>query len=91
MPQGEEVGTGLLTYPVLMAADILLYQVRALALLLHCGSQRYSGTLVGPRASTGAAPLRLGLVIPSGSVCRIQDHHERWVSAEWQRQRKAAA
>lgn len=25
---GEEVGTGLLTYPVLMAADILLYQVR---------------------------------------------------------------
>ena len=26
--QGEEVGTGLLTYPVLMAADILLYQVR---------------------------------------------------------------
>ena len=25
----EEVGTGLLTYPVLMAADILLYQVRA--------------------------------------------------------------
>jgi len=24
--QGEEVGTGLLTYPVLMAADILLYQ-----------------------------------------------------------------
>jgi tryptophanyl-tRNA synthetase len=23
----EEVGTGLLTYPVLMAADILLYQV----------------------------------------------------------------
>jgi hypothetical protein len=25
--QGEEVGTGLLTYPVLMAADILLYQV----------------------------------------------------------------
>lgn len=24
---GEEVGTGLLTYPVLMAADILLYQV----------------------------------------------------------------
>ena len=26
--QGEEVGTGLLTYPILMAADILLYQVR---------------------------------------------------------------
>ena len=26
--QGEEVGTGLLTYPALMAADILLYQVR---------------------------------------------------------------
>lgn len=25
----EEVGTGLLTYPVLMAADILLYQVGA--------------------------------------------------------------
>lgn len=25
----EEVGTGLLTYPVLMAADILLYQVRS--------------------------------------------------------------
>lgn len=25
--QGEEVGTGLLTYPALMAADILLYQV----------------------------------------------------------------
>lgn len=24
--QGEEVGTGLLTYPVLMAADVLLYQ-----------------------------------------------------------------
>lgn len=26
----EEVGAGLLTYPVLMAADILLYQVRGL-------------------------------------------------------------
>ena len=25
--QGEEVGSGLLTYPTLMAADILLYQV----------------------------------------------------------------
>ena len=25
--QGEEVGSGLLTYPALMAADILLYQV----------------------------------------------------------------
>jgi tryptophanyl-tRNA synthetase len=25
--QGEEVRAGLLTYPVLMAADILLYQV----------------------------------------------------------------
>ncbi len=25
--QGEEVGAGLLTYPALMAADILLYQV----------------------------------------------------------------
>jgi tryptophanyl-tRNA synthetase len=24
--QGEEVGSGLLTYPALMAADILLYQ-----------------------------------------------------------------
>ena len=30
MLQGEEVGTGLLTYPVLMAADILLYQVSLL-------------------------------------------------------------
>lgn len=28
--QGEEVGTGLLTYPALMAADILLYQVGCL-------------------------------------------------------------
>lgn len=27
----EEVGTGLLTYPVLMAADILLYQVGSCA------------------------------------------------------------
>jgi tryptophanyl-tRNA synthetase len=26
--QGEDVGTGLLTYPLLMASDILLYQVR---------------------------------------------------------------
>lgn len=26
--QGESVGSGLLTYPILMAADILLYQVR---------------------------------------------------------------
>ena len=26
--QGEDVRAGLLTYPVLMAADILLYQVR---------------------------------------------------------------
>ena len=25
--QGQDVGTGLLTYPVLMAADVLLYQV----------------------------------------------------------------
>lgn len=25
--QGEDVGTGLLTYPLLMASDILLYQV----------------------------------------------------------------
>jgi len=31
--QGEEVGTGLLTYPVLMAADILLYQVPSPAVL----------------------------------------------------------
>lgn len=29
--QGEEVGAGLLTYPALMAADILLYQVQHLA------------------------------------------------------------
>lgn len=27
--QGEEVGAGLLTYPALMAADILLYQVES--------------------------------------------------------------
>lgn len=26
-PQGEDVRAGLMTYPVLMAADILLYQV----------------------------------------------------------------
>ena len=29
LQKAEEVGTGLLTYPVLMAADILLYQVQA--------------------------------------------------------------
>ena len=29
MQGAEEVSTGLLTYPVLMAADILLYQVNA--------------------------------------------------------------
>ena len=34
--QGEEVGTGLLTYPVLMASDILLYQVNA----FHYASRR---------------------------------------------------
>ena len=33
LQNAEEVGTGLLTYPVLMAADILLYQVQAWQLL----------------------------------------------------------
>lgn len=31
----EEVSTGLLTYPVLMAADILLYQVVVLTWHMH--------------------------------------------------------
>jgi tryptophanyl-tRNA synthetase len=32
-PQAESISTGLFDYPVLMAADILLYQVRPLSLL----------------------------------------------------------
>lgn len=42
--QGESVGSGLLTYPILMAADILLYQVRRFmppALTLHSNKQPY--------------------------------------------------
>jgi tryptophanyl-tRNA synthetase len=32
--QGEDVRAGLMTYPVLMAADILLYQVTARLVLI---------------------------------------------------------
>lgn len=42
--QGEDVSTGLLTYPVLMAADILLYQVAA-RILSSQSTQRWLGLL----------------------------------------------
>ena len=42
--QGEEVGTGLLTYPVLMAADILLYQVTPLESQRGASCPRLAGS-----------------------------------------------
>ena len=49
--QGEDVRAGLLTYPVLMAADILLYQVRHMMQLIHTYRQIY-------QASQAMCPLR---------------------------------
>jgi tryptophanyl-tRNA synthetase len=45
--QGEDVRAGLMTYPVLMAADILLYQVRRLP--LFGGGGQGKGVLAGQR------------------------------------------
>ena len=61
MQNAEEVGTGLLTYPVLMAADILLYQVQAwqplcpaaMAQMLLC---RLTACFLHKRQSARTAP-----------------------------------
>ena len=61
--QGEEVGTGLLTYPVLMASDILLYQV---CCCTPVGEDGYPGKNVAPDATP---PLSLSLqtdLVPVG-------------------------
>lgn len=43
--QGEDVRAGLMTYPVLMAADILLYQVSLLQSALHISSSNSRQTV----------------------------------------------
>lgn len=60
----EEVGTGLLTYPVLMASDILLYQVRygmgripAATAIAYCSKQHHA--VHSPVSGPGAGGLYL--------------------------------